>query len=122
MWWISLILIVFAGICNAIMDVLRVRYSTSIFRFYKNQNWINPSLSWPNKYKPKTKIGDLIMSTVLVWFTDFWHLVKFLMLGSIMFAIIFYSPIFVWWIDWFIFYCAFTIPFEIFFSKVLIKS
>ena len=60
MWWISILLMIVAGMLNATMDVLKVRYKTSIFRFWKNQQWINPSLSWHNKWKPKTKFGDAI--------------------------------------------------------------
>jgi len=122
---ISVLLMIFTGICNACMDVLRVRWKTSIFRFWKNQNWINPALSWHNKWKN----GDQTQrekffgsSTFFVWLTDFWHFCKFLMLIFITSAIIFYNPMFKWWIDFIILYCAFTITFEIFFSKILISS
>ena len=125
MWWITITLMILAGIFNAFMDVLKTRYAISIFRFWKNQQWINPSFSWKNKWKN----GDLIQgekflgsSTFLVWLTDFWHLCKFLMLLFISFAIVLYNPMIVWWVDWFILYCTFTIPFEIFYSKVLIKT
>lgn len=116
---ISIILIFIAGILNACMDKLRFHYSTSIFSKWSNQNWVNPSLSWVNKWKPKSKIGDMIMSTVLVWVTDFWHLCKMLMLLFLFLSIVLYQPLFNWWIDFFIFYCTFTITFELFFSKVL---
>lgn len=125
MWWLPIILMVFAGICNSVMDVLKTRFQKSIFRSWKNQNWIDPAISWPNKWKN----GDytqgerfLGSSTVFVWLTDLWHLAKMLMLVAITFAIVFYNPIVAWWIDWFILYCSFTIPFELFYSKVLIKS
>lgn len=113
---------VLAGVFNACMDVLKVRYKLSIFRDMKAQQWINPGLSWTNKWKPDSKIGDLIMSTVLVWVTDLWHLVKMLMLVCISAAIIFYSPIYKWWLDIFIMYFAFTATFELFFSRILIKK
>ena len=120
---ISVLLILIAGIFNACMDVLRYRYDTSIFRFWKNQNWVNPSLSWPNKWKPTTKIGDLIMSTVLVWVTDFWHLCKFLMLMAIMSSVVLYQPHLInWWVDLLLIYSTFTVIFEIFYSKILIKK
>ena len=122
MWWISILLMIVAGMLNATMDVLKVRYKTSIFRFWKNQQWINHSLSWHNKWKPKTKFGDLIMSTVLVWVTDMWHFVKMLMLMCIAAAIIFADPALAWWLDILIMYFAFTATFELFFSKVLIKT
>lgn len=122
MWYISIILMVLAGIFNAAMDVLKVRFKNSIFSGWKYQNWINPSLSWHNKWRPKSKFGDLIMSTVLVWLTDMWHLMKMLMLACISLAIVFYSPIYKWWTDIFIIYCAFTMTFELFFSKIFIKT
>jgi len=118
---ISIILLVIAGIFNACMDMLKTHYSISIFSKWKNQQWVNPALSWTNKWKPESKIGDLIMSTVLVSFTDLWHFCKSIMLSCIMAAIVFYDPIFNWWSDLLILYCSFTIPFEIFYSKVLVK-
>jgi hypothetical protein len=122
MWYISIILMVLAGIFNACMDVLKVRFKTSIFSTWKGQQWINPALSWTNKWKPTTKIGDLIMSTVLIWVTDMWHFVKMLMLACISLAIVFYLPVYKWWADIFIMYFAFTGTFELFFSKILIKK
>jgi len=125
MWWISLIILAFAGICNAIMDVLKTRYNTSIFIDWKHQTWLKPSLSWRNKWKDgdKTKGPRFFgSSTFLVWLTDFWHLAKMLMLVAISFAIVFSEPMFAWYIDFFIYYCTFTIPFELFYSKVLIKT
>jgi len=125
MWWLSIILLAFAGIWNAVMDVLKTRYNASIFFGKKHQNWLKPSLSWRNKWKN----GDAThgpkffgSSTFLVWITDFWHLAKFLMLLGIAGAIVVYTPAVNWWVDLLIMYCSFTIPFEIFYSKVLIKS
>jgi len=118
---VSIILMILAGMFNAAMDVLKVRFKTSIFQYWKGQQWINPSLSWTNKWKPVTKFGDLIMSTVLVWVTDMWHFVKMLMLACISMAIVFYQPIFGIW-DAFILYFAFTATFELFFSKIFVKS
>jgi hypothetical protein len=123
---ISVLLFFFAGVCNACMDVLRTRYNTSVFRFWRNQNWVNPALSWPNKWKPDSKFGDLIMSTVLVWVTDFWHMCKMLMILCFTLGAIFYQPIFgdfsKIWLDLLILYFIFTGTFELFFSKVLIKK
>jgi len=121
MWYISIILMILAGIFNATMDVLKYRFKKSIFSTWKYQDWINPALSWDNKWKPTSKFGDLIMSTVFVWVTDMWHFVKMLMLLCISLAIVFYHPIYAWWVDIFIMYFAFTGTFELFFSKILIK-
>ena len=122
MCWISIIFMMIAGMFNASMDVLRYRFKISIFKNWKGQDWINPSLSWSNKWKPVSKFGDFIMSTILVWVTDMWHFVKMLMLTSIAFAIIFYNPIVNWYIDVLILYFAFTGTFELFFSKIFIKN
>ena len=122
MWWITLILFIIAGILNATMDALKVRFKTSIFSEWKNQQWINPSLSWTNKWKPDSEIGDKIMSTVLVWVTDMWHMAKMLMIVCITFGVVFYVPMIHWLLDAFILYCLFTVTFEIFFSKILIKK
>mgnify|MGYP006979485448 CR=1 FL=1 len=119
---IAIILLILAGIFNACMDTLKTHYSKSIFSKWKNQNWVNPSLSWTNKWKSESKLGDLIMSTVLVWATDLWHLLKTLMLLSIMLTVVFYKPIVNWWADSIILFCSFTIPFELFYSKFLIKN
>ena len=127
MWWITLILIVFAGICNAFMDVLKTRYNRSIFNnlSWKWEKWINPAVSWKNKWKNgNIEEGPKFFgsSTFLVWVTDFWHMVKMLMLVCIMFAVVFYFPIVSWWLDVIILYFAFTKTFELFYSKVLIKT
>ena len=131
LWWVSLLLLVFAGICNAVMDVLKTRYNTSIFTSWPNQNWLKPSLSWRNKWKngdPSQGPKFFGSTTFLVWITDFWHLAKFLMLMAISLAIVFRFPMLalveinIWWLDFIIYYLIFTITFEIFYSKVLIKS
>jgi hypothetical protein len=129
MWYISLILVIFAGIMNSIMDVLRYRWSICIFKDWKAQNWINPGISWHTKWEidqklfgKEVKIVDLFMSTCLVWITDLWHFSKMLMLLAISAAIVFYSPIFEWYFDIPILYFAFTAVFELFFSKIWIKS
>jgi hypothetical protein len=129
MWWLSIILLVFAGMCNAAMDVLRYRWNTSIFKDWKAQNWINPSIAWHNKWNidqkllgRESKLLDKIFSTTLVWVTDFWHFAKMCMLAAIMFAIVFYNPIINWWTDVLILYFSFTVTFELFFSKIFIRK
>lgn len=127
MEYVSLIFMIFAGIFNACMDVSKERWSTSIFRFIGNEKWMNPAISWKNKWKNDgsgkyTKEKFFGSSTFLVWLTDFWHLSKALMILSICLSIIVYNPIFNWYIDLVIMYLSFTITFELFFSKVLIKK
>jgi len=125
MSFIPVLLFFLAGVCNACMDVLKTRYNTSVFRFWRNQDWVNPALSWPNKWKPDSRIGDLVMSTVLVWVTDFWHLCKMLMIVCFTLGAVSYQPVFgfsKWWLDLLILYFTFTGTFELFFSRVLIKK
>lgn len=127
MSYISIIFIIFAGIFNACMDVIKVRWNTSIFRFVENKQWFNPSISWTNKWK---NYGDgkyihekfFGSSTFLVWLTDFWHFNKMLMILFICLSIVCYQPIFNWYIDLTIFYLSFVITFELFYSKILIKK
>jgi hypothetical protein len=118
---------ILAGILNACMDVLQFKFNRSIFRFCKNQQWVNPEISSQNKWKydengiwtGKEKFFG--SSTFLVWLTDFWHFCKFLMLISISAAVIFYTPLVMWWADILIMYCAFTIMFELCYSKLFVK-
>lgn len=118
----SLIFIFLAGLFNACMDVLKTRWIKSIFRFWPNQNWVDPVKSWKNKWMSKYKLVDFIMSTSLVFLTDFWHLCKFLMIVSFCLSIVLYKPLLNNILDILIFYCTFTLTFEIFYSKILIKN
>lgn len=117
---LTLILVFIAAIANACMDTIWNHYDNSIFAKLPYQNWLNPKISYVNKWKPKSKIGDLIMSTALVWITDFWHNLKFIMLVCLSFAISINLPIINVYLGAFIYYCVFTCTFELFWSKLLI--
>ena len=123
---ITLFLIVIAGIFNACMDVLQFKFNGSIFKNWKNQKWIDPVKSHANKWKYVNGIwaGEKFFgsSTFLVFLTDFWHLCKFLMLLSISFAVVLYNPLINLYVDVFLMYCAFTVTFELFYSKILIRK
>ena len=113
-----------AGILNACMDVVSFKYAKSIFYGFPDE-WFNPEYSWKNKWKGNNQYRTerfFGSSTFLVFLTDFWHLCKFLMLTSIIFAAVFYTPLVNWWADILILYCTFTITFEVFFSKILIRK
>ena len=119
---LTFILVLVAGICNSIMDVLSFKFINSIFA--KGGNWINPLNSWKNKWKngdPKQGERFLFSSTALVFLTDLWHLCKFIMLMCLCLGIVFYKPIFGIW-DFILFYCLFTFTFELFYSYILIKK
>jgi len=124
MEYISIILMIIAGFFNACMDILKVRYDKSIFRFWKYQNWLDPSKSWVNKWKngdPSQGERFFGSSTFFVSLTDAWHLAKHFMLTFIMLSVVFYQPIINWWMDFIILYVSFTVTFEVFFSKILIR-
>jgi len=83
------ILAVIIIICNVTSDEIKSHWSR-IFGYWfpkgsKGEQWMNPSLSWTNKYK-KTKFWTFIFSTVLVMFTDFWHLLKFIIISCVVSA------------------------------------
>ncbi len=87
-----IILLVIAGLANAIMDTLAFKYESSIFKTRKPQFW-NPVLSSKNKYKD----GDsskgrrfFLSTTVLVFTTDAWHLFQFIFNTSIFLAMVLY--------------------------------
>ena len=75
-----------AVISNFLMDEIQFHwdrfFGTVIEAGSKLEHWMNPAISWVNKYF-ESPFWTFIFSTVLVWATDFWHLLKFLMLTSI---------------------------------------
>ena len=92
---ITLILLFFAGIANALMDL------SSEDRFKKD--WFNKSKSWKCKWKdpltpgrthwyhfgfiPKYEERFIYSSTLFVAYTDFWHLMQSVMLNCFSLAI-----------------------------------
>jgi hypothetical protein len=131
---ITLILLLAAGILNAVMDKIAFNYKSSIFKDLNPRFW-DVKQSWKNQWKwplePYTgwyyfglytsryKENFPYSNTFLVWATDAWHLAKALMLGCIMLGIVFYSPMFGWLIDAVIYYCIFTLAFTYFYSYIL---
>jgi hypothetical protein len=111
---VTLIIIAFAAICNAIMDVLDAHFSTSKFKFLNPKFWSKKD-SQGNKYKNGDyRQGERFpgSKTVFVAFTDAWHLFKGLMLLAIMGAVILYKPIF-GWADFFLLFAVWGIAFEV---------
>lgn len=76
----GLILISLAGIAEGIMDKLQFHYDRSWFKG-KNDNFWNPLVSWMNKYSNEhfiqRKPKFLGSTTIFVFVTDGWHLMKF---------------------------------------------
>ena len=130
---ITLFLLFLAGALNATMDVLSFRYKTSIFSKYpKLQSFFNPQESWVNKYKDNNpKLGPKFFGskTFLVFLTDAWHFAKMLMITLFTLAIMFYNPVIVTESifvniagNLLVLHLAFSLSFELFFSKILIKK
>jgi hypothetical protein len=93
----SIIFIILASMCNALMDTLSTRYDVSIFRNFKNQQFWDWRISWKNKWKNgNIRNGEsfFLSSTMLSALTDGWHLAKGLMLGFISLAVVMYVPMY----------------------------
>lgn len=122
---ISIIFLILAGFFNSIMDIIVHKWSISIFSKIKNEKllqFINPKLSWTNKWKNNDyKQGEKFIgsSTVFVMFTDLWHLCQFLMIISFIVSTIFYIPIMDNSIlNIIVHYLAFTLSFNLFYYKI----
>jgi len=95
-WWTALFsvtMLVLAAAANAAMDKLSFRYSESIFARQPAtyQHWLNPAISWPNKWKNgDRRQGEAfpLSSTTLVGLTDAWHFFKSIMLVCFALAIL----------------------------------
>jgi len=92
---LSIILFLLSAVFEAVMDFLQFRYTK------RNQFW-NPQLSWMNKWDFSTvprKERFPLSSTVLVFLTDGWHLMKWLRnrcLDGVMFVLTF--ELAGWWL------------------------
>jgi hypothetical protein len=131
---ITVILVIIAGILNAVMDKIAFNFRTSIFKNLNPKFW-NLQESWKNQwawplqpftgwyyfglYKPQYKENFPYSNTFMVWATDAWHLAKALMLTCIMLSIVFYKPMVGCTLDFFIYYCLFTVVFTYFYSYLL---
>ena len=127
---ISLVLVMLAGMCNAIMDIIQFKYNQSIFSQYLFlDEWANPLSSWRNKWKDGIHLkGERFpfSSTVFVWVTDLWHFAQSFMITFFVLAAIFYSPIISFdnyiievVVSLAILKVGFSITFELFWSKIL---
>jgi hypothetical protein len=92
---LSIILFLLSAVFEAVMDFLQFRYTK------RNQFW-NPQLSWMNKWdfsKVPRKERFPLSSTVLVFLTDGWHLMKWCRnrcLDGVMFVLTF--ELTGWWL------------------------
>jgi len=101
--WVIIILLG-ALICfaNCTQDEIRFHWDRTFGKFIKPDtflyDWMNPAVSWANKNFSQNVVVRFIFSTVLVWVTDLWHLLKFFIINSIfvIFLLLINEP-FVWW-------------------------
>jgi hypothetical protein len=125
---ISLILVLVASVSNAIMDTCVHHYYKSIFMTHNNWDiyyFFNGEFSWKNKYKdrdPQMGRRKLFWNiNYPVQFTDAFHLFKTIMIISLIFAIVFYQPIFNWWLDIILLGTVWNCTFSLFYNKLLIR-
>jgi len=77
---IGIILLIIAGVSEGVMDTLAHHFNTSIFNGLNPKFW-NPTISGGNKWKNGLKENGekfLFSSTLLVMFTEAWHVFKFI--------------------------------------------
>ena len=77
---ISSVLVLLAGICNAVMDNLKFHWYKSVFSTLSNTRWYEPE-SWKNKYKNRDiEQGEAFCgsTTIFVFVTDAWHFFQML--------------------------------------------
>ncbi len=98
MIYISLVCIMLAAICNAIMDTSTHHYNVSKLRTL-NPKWWNGEISWRNKYIDgdvnKGRVKWFLGLNKPVQLTDAFHLFKMLMIIFICISIITFDACFV---------------------------
>ena len=129
----SLILIILASTCNAIMDKVKFHYWKSIFeKWFPTiignkkriciRRWIGLVEGYDNKYIwGISKFGRRRWNgfIVPVQLCDLWHFSKMWMVIFLCLSIVVYEPIFGLFIDFCIFGLAWNINFSLYFKKLL---
>jgi len=92
--WAVFLLLAIAAIGNATMDTLQHHFGSSIFADLNPLFW-DPEISWMNKYAggdPDNGPAFLFSTSLLVAFTDGWHLAKLVFLSSFFLALMICPP------------------------------
>ena len=131
---LSVLFLVLAGMCNAVMDKIVFHWDDSVFKGSKLDWWANPEVSYKNKWKNNSNSsgGEKFpgSSTVFVWVTDLWHFSQSFMISFFVLAALFYADGIInyfdnnWFnifIDFIILKSAFSLTFELFWSVILKK-
>lgn len=122
----TLLFILLAAIFNAAMDKVQHHYPKSVFSKWKwlKPEFADPKISWLNKYKDGVDSGPRFWgsTTILVFLTDFWHLLQFFFYKFIFLAVVFHNPNPKHWllnfVDLIILHAIFTATKELFYSKI----
>ena len=126
----SLLFIILAAICNAVMDTCSHHYYKSIFTRYSDLYW-NADRSWLNKYidrSPKKGFRKIFLEfNYPVFLTDAWHLFKSLMIVFIILSILtFESNCVIAWYGYIVLFVMYgilwNITFNLFYNHLLIKK
>lgn len=121
----SLIFIMLAAICNAIMDTITYHWYESIFCGFVNRHWWDPEVSWRNKYKQGQPYNGLKKWWIFdAQFTDAWHTFKSLMIVLIALAIITFNCLIIhYWYEYIIMFIVYgllwNLTFSLFYNKLL---
>lgn len=117
--------------CKGVMDTLMFHYSTSVF-VDRNPLFWNPGESWRNKYKngdPKQGPRFPLSTTLLVGFTDGWHLMQMAQLASQRAALVFAASAllpnvatWVWLVAWVALIPVHSVGFHLFYTVLLKKK
>ena len=85
--WLIIILGIVVTVLDATQDEIRFHWSRIFGHWFKvgskAEQWFNPAKSWINKYKD-SKLLTFLFSRPLVFLTDFWHMLKFIKINSIL--------------------------------------
>lgn len=110
---ISLLFLCIASLCNAIMDVSMFRFDKSILKT-DNQKWDE----WWSDRRKRLYWGKHFLQQL----NDAWHFFKMWMIVFFILAIIFYKPMFAFYVDFWIYGIAWNLIFNLFFDHILIKE
>lgn len=83
MAWAVVLLVFLAGLAEGIMDWLQFRLQVSPAHWLYNNHFWNPARSWMNKWEwgeDRLAVGErfFMSSTLFVFVTDGWHMMKLL--------------------------------------------
>ncbi len=83
--WKIIPLSILAIMASNTLDEIRYHWKRVFAHWFKDkpklEKWFNPAISWNNKYWSDNKYIQWIFMSPLVFITDFWHFLKFVMLN-----------------------------------------